>query len=164
MIPVVARNSERLRFDRLFDASANGADFTSGRMTLNEYGVERIVAYPLRGDGFGVPLTDLGSGTPLEIHNMWIRAGAEGGLLYLAALVLVVVNLFVQGIRGLAAARRGAGPRASLGVAAAVCALGGGVILSMFEPRFVLGHLHLTAIGWAAAGIAVAASAETTVD
>ena len=84
MALVVSSNAERLRFDRLWDASEDALDFTSGRLELNRYALDQIGERPFRGQGFGVPLKELSPGYPLEIHNMWLRAGAEGGLIYLA--------------------------------------------------------------------------------
>ena len=42
MALVVSSNAERLRFDRLWDASEDALDFTSGRLELNRYALEQI--------------------------------------------------------------------------------------------------------------------------
>jgi hypothetical protein len=103
---------------------------------------------PITGHGFH-EITFGGS----EIHNLWLRLAVEGGVFLPLGLAWIVWSIW-------SAARRSestSGPVAEkqLPTRCYQAVILMGVVMSMFEPRILLGTFQLTAIWWATAGIAI---------
>ncbi len=158
---------EHLRFDKLLSLDESDIDsFSSGRVSLYEEGLDRIAERPLVGHGYGNAVKEVGNPADpilLEIHNLWLRLTAEGGVVFLAALVAVSVNVVVWGVRAVRRLVRRGGRVAALPAMACLATIGGGILVSMFEPNLILGTMHPSTIWWASAGAVVAMTGDRTV-
>ena len=147
---------EHLRFDRLTSLDAADVDaFSSRRVSLYKDGLERIAERPLVGHGYGNVTFEYGNpADPItaEIHNLWLRMAAEGGVVLVVALIAVAASVLVRGYRSVRRLTVVAGRAAALPAAAYLVTVLGGMLVSMFEPNLILGTMHPSMIWWASAG------------
>jgi O-antigen ligase len=159
-----------LRFDRLTSLSYESINtFTSYRLEDYVATYELFWRQPF-GHGFGqslqILMEEYQQGT--ELHNVWLRLLADGGILLLLSMSSVVVYVLKENIRNL---RRGIlhRLRARLAVPSGlrgeqlvlvVCLaiLLAGLTISMFAPRAPIGAFQNSALWWAAAGVVIGLS------
>lgn len=145
--------ASHLRITRDYTASRGTDDMdtiSAGRLQGDIVGIQRALESPFIGHGLGEAV--VGGG---EIHNVWIRLANESGLL--APLVLLIVVVMVSR-RALFLSRQSGDDRNQrfrsnvyLGV------ILGGLVMTMLEPRVLLGTFQISVMWWAFAGLAVAA-------
>lgn len=164
---------DHLRFHRLTSWSYESINaFSSYR--LEDY----VAAYDLfwlkpLGHGFGKSVQILVQEYKQsnELHNVWLRLLADGGILLLVSMLLVVGRFFATSLRNLEphVLRR---MRAGLSVPHAVrrrqlllvvclSILLAGLAISMFTPRAPIGVFQNNAMWWASAGAIVGISSFT---
>ena len=159
-----------LRFDRLTSFSYEALNtFTSYRLEDYVATYELFWRQPL-GHGFGnsvqILMEEFQQRT--ELHNVWLRLLADGGLLLLVSMLSVVGYVLRENLRSL---RHDVlwRLRANLAVPNAVrdrqrilvvslAILLAGLTISMFAPRAPIGAFQNSAVWWAAAGVVVGMS------
>ena len=127
-------------------------DISSGRVYGAMIALERALESPLIGHGFGnVTL----KGT--EIHNLWLKLFVEAGLLLPLLLAYLVYRVFRMVLKKRAVLKREAGVSyahryqyACLRAYEAILLMG--LLMSMLEPRALLGSYQLSVLWWCAIG------------
>ncbi len=127
-------------------------DISSGRVYGAMIALERAMESPLIGHGFGnVTL----KGT--EIHNLWLKLFVEAGLLLPLLLAYLVFRVFRIDLKKRAYLKRDAGTSyehryrfASLRAYEAILLMG--LLMSMLEPRALLGSYQLSVLWWCVIG------------
>lgn len=148
---------EHLRIDRLVSNESLDVDtldhFSANRITTYRFAFKKISEKPLFGHGFGNANVVGGS----EIHNVWLKHGAEAGLLFLAAELLFVLKFMLPFPRPkrIQSSYVVFSRQARL-YAFCWAALLSGLVISMLEPRMLFGSFQTSAIWWCAAGVLVA--------
>ncbi|MFV2069119.1 MAG: O-antigen ligase family protein, partial [Pirellulales bacterium] len=138
----------RFGIDRFDEPFGDIDDLSSGRLELLRFGVEKVGERPLIGHGNGQPVVALANGDTLEIHNIWLRIAAEGGIFLVVSFAAVVLSILGKAVDVLWRATL-AGSRAPIIEAAALLAsLVGGIVISMVEPNIFFGTMHASAIWW----------------
>lgn len=143
--------------DRFDEPVSDVVELSNRRIDLVAFAVEEFSESPVTGQGYDQPVFE-----GLEIHNVWLRLAAEGGVLLPAALLAVVVSIIAKALKGLWVATRIRGRRAIVEWASLVSVLVGGVAISLAEPNIFLGTMHASAIWWCAAGGVIALHAGAT--
>lgn len=144
---------QHLRLDRLMqDSGEVGIDtldhFSANRITTYLFALEMMVERPLTGHGFGK--ANIGEH---EIHNVWLKHGAEGGILLLMAeLLLVFKILFPTPRRSHSTGMRYAPPPVNQPYVYLWATLLSGFVISMLEPGMLFGSFQVGAVWWCAAG------------
>jgi O-antigen ligase len=156
-----------LRFDRLTSFSYDTLNtFTSYRLEDYVATYELFWRKPL-GHGFGnsvqILMEEYQQDT--ELHNVWLRLLADGGLLLLASMLSVVGYVLRKNFRSLRhdVLRR---LRANINVpnvardrqrilVVSLAILLAGLTVSMFAPRAPIGAFQNSAMWWAAAGVVI---------
>lgn len=127
---------------------------STGRISAYATAFDLFLQHPLTGHGFGGVELD-----GREIHNVWLRLFVEGGLL-LGLMSLAVVGTVMRNAYRLAQtglqSSVATGDSQQLFGRALTATLLTGFVVSMFEPRFLLGAFQYGAVWWAVAGIAAA--------
>ena len=131
-------------------------DISSGRVYGAMIALERAMESPLIGHGFGnVTL----KGT--EIHNLWLKLFVEAGLLLPLLLGYLVYRVFRIDLKKRALLRREASFSyahryrfASLRAYEAILLMG--LLMSMLEPRALLGSYQLSVLWWCVIGVIAA--------
>jgi O-antigen ligase len=88
-----------------------------------------------------------------EIHNLWLRLAVEGGIFLPLGLAWIVWNIWSAARRIELIRELNAGNQLPTRCYQAVILMG--VVMSLFEPRILLGAFQLYALWWATAGIAI---------
>lgn len=151
----------QLRLDPASSSSAAYLDrLSSGRVTGYLESWTLFVEHPLTGVGAGAAevSSGLGQGTN-EIHNLWLRLLAEGGLTLFAAVLLVVGSIVRSAHKAVVHAVQ---TRDRAQQAIAVGALGSiiaGIVATMVEPGVILGSMFIASAWWAVAGSVFASDA-----
>ncbi len=92
-----------------------------------------------------------------NIHNLWLKSAAEGGVVLVAALASVILTILMRAANLLARTVRTERSRSDrVWAAGLVGVLVAGLALSMTQPGGVLGSMHASVIWWASAGVAAA--------
>ena len=139
-----------------FEQPLGSDEATATRVELLQYGWEQFGEHPLAGNGIGRPVLGSIAGEPLEIHNVWLRLAAEGGILLAASLIAVSVSIIAKAVDVLWRASKGYASTEIPVASAFVSCLLGGVVVSLIEPNIFLGTMHVSIVWWVAAGAAVA--------
>lgn len=153
----VVAAGEALRFSELFeedDLFLAADDVAAGRLTGYLYALGQIAERPFIGHGFGEVLID---GTT-QIHNIWLRLAAEGGVPVALVFGAIVVTILLRAwrIERVYDAQRRAGLTAeAIDPLPLFLVLVAGLIAAMFEPNMLLGSFQNSAFWWAAAGIMI---------
>lgn len=119
---------------------------TTGRLTTYVEGLRNFAEAPIAGVGVEQSFILLLTGELLQIHNTWIRALSEGGL-------LLAIPLFVLGwmlLKAALAPRLTTGPRSEYGCPNFRPVLLGGLLMSMMEPSVIFGAFNNNALFWTA--------------
>ena len=123
---------------------------SSGRVVGYMVAVDLIAAKPFMGHGFEqITLEQFGIGYQ-EVHNMWLQLWVESGIGFAAGFALIVLAILRRAWDGRKYRRSQATKHAALALGLVVAS---GLVVSMFEPRTLLGSFQNTAIWWAAAGV-----------
>lgn len=138
-------------------------DLGEGKLTsihaLNKFSAHRInsdivawkyfVERPFVGHGFREIVFGGGS----EIHNLWLRLAVEAGMFLPVGLAWVVWKIWSSSRSrwGTIETEKGHAREARFWQSVLLM----GVVISMFEPRYLLGAFQLSALWWAIAGIVV---------
>ena len=160
---IVEDASDHLRFDRLSAGQDSTFDdfnsFSAGRLGAYIVALDMITESPIVGQGFGAEDARYGGA---EIHNLWLRLAVEGGLplaLTFGAIVAYILMAKQPSVGRHRVAER-LSPRLEdvelnlkLVSRVLVVALLGGLLITMFEPRMLIGSFQKSAAWWAAAGL-----------
>lgn len=145
-----------LRLDRL-EGGRNSSlsmeainHFSAGRITTYMYGIEKWFESPLLGHGFGQ--VDVIKGH--EIHNLWLRLTTETGPLLPLVFLFGILKLLFQVKRLNRQQNTQAIERVKRVIFSGIIIQG--VVISLFEPRMLLGSFQNCAIWWASLGAALA--------
>lgn len=160
---IVEDARDHLRFDRLSAGENSTFDefnsFSAGRLGAYIVALDMITESPIVGQGFGAEDARYGGA---EIHNLWLRLAVEGGLPLALTFIAIVVYIIVtkQPSAGRQRVANGLGPRLEDGELnlkvvsrVLIAALLGGLLITMFEPRMLIGSFQKSAAWWAAAGL-----------
>lgn len=85
-----------------------------------------------------------------EIHNLWLKLATESGVLLPLSFAFVVIRVLVGTRRSTASLPPGDARVTTTGALVLIILVG--LILSQFEPRFLLGSFQNSALWWAAIG------------
>lgn len=154
----------QLRLDIAPDQSVNEGELgrldtiSSGRIGSTIAALEMIAEHPITGLGLGKGL--LGK---TEIHDLWLRLAVEGGILLptmLAAIIFQIIRRVAANRRFLEVRQRevreaARALRARPDYQACLAILLAGLVVTMIEPRFLIGAFQLSALWWAVAGIGI---------
>jgi O-antigen ligase len=142
-----------LRESQSPDVSANWLNsVTSGRITIYDAALSHFAERPIAGSGYGQVVVDIGLAEPRTIHNLYLRVLVEGGLAFLAALLLILGRLVRDVLVYVRALFRDRQSVSDTGVAYAGVLIAGAVG-ALFEGDVLLGAMHVTVIWWACAGL-----------
>ena len=132
--------------------------FSAGRVSGDIMALKSALEQPLQGYGFREVL-----GSHVEIHNLWLRMWIESGLLLPLGFAYIVFRIY----RTSSALSRKTAGRDTISCNSMevdpLCYYGrvvifSGILISMFEPRFLLGSFQQCAIWWAVAGACISAT------
>ena len=158
---------DHLRFDHLTSWSYESVNrFSSYRLEDYVAAYELFWSKPL-GHGFGgseqIVMQEFQQST--ELHNVWIRLLADGGIFLLLSSISVTTYLFVKALRGirprlLKRIREGlpvqdSTKRKQLLLVVCSSVLLAGVTISMVTPRTPIGVFQISAMWWGSAGVIV---------
>ena len=155
----------QLRLDRILNSDYSFQafnNFSAGRLGSFVQSLKWIGERPLFGYGFGNVNFETYNGIH-EIHNVWLRMAAEGGVLFPLALVVIVTALqlaMARGHRMVTSGRFVGGAREHLFAEAGYYALPAGIVASLFEPNVLLGAFQVSAVWWALVGAGLGAVAK----
>lgn len=142
-----------LRLDRLSSSElslTNLNAFSANRMKNYSLAVESIREQPFSGYGMGQVLMATDLGEVLEVHNLWLRLAVESGiflpLFFLAMICAALCKLWQPTLR----TPKNRDDRIVVFVLGLI--LLGGIAVSLFEPRAIIGTFQKTAVWWAAMG------------
>ncbi len=119
---------------------------TTGRLTTYVEGLRNFADSPVVGVGTQDSFILLITGELLQIHNIWIRAISEGGL-------LLGIPVFFLGwliLRTALMPRLVVGPRSELGCPNFRPVVLAGLLVSMMEPSAIFGAFNNNALFWTA--------------
>ncbi len=137
--------------------SAGGLEaFTTGRIQGYETAFDRIASRPFHGHGLERVTIATPFGEHIEIHNLWLKWAAYGGV-FAPLLFAVMAGAIVRDGAGLL--RTGGGRRLPAAMLLIVVL---GLLATLFEPEALLGAFQYTAIWWAAAGVLIGLRARRT--
>ena len=139
-----------------FEQPLGSDETTATRLELVQFGWDQFGEQPLTGHGIGIPVLGTVAGEQLEIHNVWLRLAAEGGILLAASMIAVTVSIIAKAVDVLWRAAKGYTSTDVPAASAFVSCLLGGVVVSLIEPNIFLGTMHVSIVWWVAAGAAVA--------
>lgn len=145
--------ASHLRITRDYTASQGTDDIdtiSAGRLQGDIVGIERALESPLIGHGLGEAV--VGGG---EIHNVWIRLANESGVL--APLVLLAVVALVSRRALFMSRQSGSDRRQRFRSNVYIGVIFGGLVMTMLEPRVLLGTFQISVMWWAFAGLAAVA-------
>jgi O-antigen ligase len=143
-----------LRLNRILDASDNDSraldHFSAGRITTYLFAIEKWIESPIIGHGYGQVEVVKGH----DIHNLWLRILAEGGIFLFGSFLYFCYKAVKKTPRNKAMTShlmrkipRYQRPDFMLWVI--ICQ---GLIMSMLEPRILLGSFQVCAMWWVAVG------------
>lgn len=92
----------------------------------------------------------------VEIHNVWVRLAAEGGIFLVASFAAVVLSILGKAIDVLWRATNSGSKAKVVETAALLTSLLGGIVISLVEPNIFFGTMHASSIWWVVAGAVVA--------
>lgn len=144
--------SSHFRFDRVDaeDINVDNLDhLAAGRITTYIFGLEKWLESPLIGHGYGNAEI---KGT--EIHSLWIRLLAEGGIFFFSIFAYICIKLILMppfGRRLKFLSRECTTFDKNILYVLYFIILQG-VIMSFFEPRMLLGSFQVCAVWWVAVG------------
>lgn len=151
--------SRHLSVDRIFTPPADAVDywgttggleaFTTGRLQGYETAFDMIAQRPFHGHGLEQVIIVTPVGEHIEIHNLWLKWAAYGGVLA-PLLFAVMAGVIVYNGAGLLRVRGGRRLPAATFLIVTL-----GLLATLFEPEALLGAFQYTAIWWAAAGVLV---------
>jgi O-antigen ligase len=154
----------QLRFTRLSEQTvmSHALDrFSAGRLKSSAAAIRLAEARPLTGYGFGQ--TDLRYVTNArDIHNLWLRLLVDGGVFLPLAFLFFTGIVARSAFQCLSLHRRSSrsGMVVRKPTSAALVALpavfGSGVLVTLFEPNYLLGTFQISAVWWAGAGVLLA--------
>jgi len=138
-----------LRFDRLESGVDAGAldNFSAGRLESNLVALRLAFEKPIFGHGFGSVTF---SGT--EIHNLWLRIFVEAGMFMPLIFASIVLNILLRCKENI---NTSSAENKKLYVGFFII-LTSGLVITMLEPRFIMGTFQISALWWAIAGIVIA--------
>jgi hypothetical protein len=154
---------QHLRFDRLPQENKGDIEaldsFSAGRVHGAIYSLNLAMKSPVLGHGFGTIKSTGGAG---EIHNVWLRLWVESGValpIALAALIFALLRQSRYCIKSgsfntesyKAADIRQESLARDMAITS-ITVLLGGVLISFFSPRTILGAFQNSAIWWVCAG------------
>lgn len=151
--------TEQLRLDALGTSNVSFRDLdrlSTGRISGYLVALDLIAQRPFVGHGFEQIALDQYGMLYRDVHNLWLQLWVEAGILLPLCFALFALSICVHTFRsgGKRAARRPvSGTKLTLGLIVV-----GGLVISMFEPRTLIGSFQNTAIWWAAAGVLLAES------
>jgi hypothetical protein len=146
--------ASHLRLDRVLDSSSNNVKtidhFSAGRISNYLFAVDKWLESPVFGHGYGnVQVKDSG-----EIHNLWLRLLAEGGIFLFGAFLYfcfrVMKDVFFNNEIKRQPNIKNRFHRTIKNLFWVV--LIQGFILSMFEPRILMGSFQVSALWWIVIG------------
>ncbi len=143
----------QMRIVREGQGNPNSTDIntiSAGRIGGAVLGIQLALEAPLTGHGFRE--VTLGRD---EIHNIWIRLAAESGVLAPLILGAVLFTIFQRLHRIRGKLPQGSPWRYPLTVN--LGALYAGLVISMLEPRMLLGTFQISIMWWVLAGTALGA-------
>ncbi len=125
-------------------------DLSSQRLYLMQRGTALIGERPITGYGFDNDYI-LGSNrrSRYQVHVTWLRMAMQGGLLFPATFLTIVLTLAARSVRILRTFDR---VTDNLPLLACVLTISGGLASTLVEPSGLVGAFHTSAIWWAAAG------------
>ncbi len=132
--------------------------FSAGRVSGDIMAVETALKQPFQGYGFREVV-----GSQMEIHNLWLRMWIESGIFLPLGFAYIVFRIYrtssalSRNTVGRAAIISGSMETDPLSYYGRVVILSG-ILISMFEPRFLLGSFQQCTIWWAVAGACMGAS------
>jgi hypothetical protein len=162
---------EHLRFHRFTEWSYESInEFSSYRLEDYVAAYDLFWARPL-GHGFGqsvqILMREYQQST--ELHNVWLRLLADGGVLLLISSLGVVVGLLSKSTKAInprvlnhvrmGMPIRHAAPRRQLLLVVCLASVLGGLSISMFAPRTPIGVFQNSAMWWGSAGAIVGLAA-----
>lgn len=121
--------------------------FSTGRIQGYETAIDMIARRPFRGHGIEQVVTVTPVGEHIEIHNLWLKWAAYGGVLAPFLFAVMAVAIVRDGAGLLRARGDGRLPAAMLLIVVL------GLLATLFEPEALLGAFQYTALWWAAAGV-----------
>ena len=123
---------------------------SSQRLFLVQRGAALIAERPITGYGFDNDYI-LGSNrrARYQVHVTWLRMAMQGGLLFSATFLTIVLTLAVRSVRIL---RTFDQITDNLPLLACVLTIAGGLASTLVEPSGLVGAFHTSAVWWAAAG------------
>lgn len=141
--------AEHLRFDRI-SSSSNQTDalnhFSAGRIGTYIFAFEKFFESPLTGHGFGnVQIHGI------DIHNLWLRMLAEGGL-FLPLLFLLFIYKALKSSRFSVQKNDIAGRQLEYDRFILQLIIWSGILASLFEPNTLLGTFQNSCIWWVSLG------------
>jgi O-antigen ligase len=125
-------------------------DFSSQRLHLVQRGIVLIGERPITGYGFDNDyIPGSARRTAYQVHVTWLRMAMQGGLLFPATFLAIVLTLTLRSVRVLRSYDR---ITDNLPLLAAVLTIVGGLTSTLVEPSGLVGAFHTSAVWWAAAG------------
>ena len=143
---------DHLRISRLHSMSISHLDhFSAGRIKSYIIAIEEIQKQPLFGNGIGHLMVYKSDKELLEIHNLWLRLMVEYGIL-MPLFFLVMIGVVLHCAIQILTKCKTTAMNRELVIASSIIVISG-IIISLFEPRALIGSFQIGAIWWAAIGI-----------
>jgi hypothetical protein len=146
--------ASHLRLDRILDPSSNNVStldhFSAGRISNYLFAIEKWLESPVFGHGYGNVEVIKGA----EIHNLWLRLLAEGGIFLFGAFLYFCYRVTREAFFNNKIKKQ---PNTKSRFHHAIRNLFlvvflQGFILSMFEPRILMGSFQVSALWWIVIG------------
>ena len=141
-----------LRLDRLPDKIDSVSDldhFSAGRITGYFTAIERFWERPFLGHGNRQILVEY-KNRQIEIHNLWLKWAVESGIFAPLFFFLMILVVLLEATRSFAARTGKKSDQKAALMFGLIILLG--IVVSQFEPNFLIGSFQNSAIWWAAVG------------